>query len=181
MILQMQSNDSQRVPINRKPKLHDISSYLFNKLNCINEDGFLDLDFKISEDLSRELDEKIENYIIENKMKLEVSFGDILFTGTFDKYESHENTGLSSNEIGFLFVLDDDTSNFSLWRNCKKWTQHLNHEVESKIIEQNLYYREFFYSLWEDPKISLHLKYQYWLDEKVFDIYDDKHILRPKN
>ena len=173
----MQSNDSQRVPINRKPKLHDISSYLFNTMNCINEDGFLDLDFKISEDLSRELNEKIENYIIENKMK----FGDILFTGTFDKYNSHENTGLSSNEIGFLFVLDDDTSNFSLWRNCKKWTQHLNHEVESKIIEQNLYYREFFYSLWEDPKISLHLKYQYWLDEKVFDIYDDKHILRPKN
>ena len=70
MILQMQSNDSQRVPINRKPKLHDISSYLFNTMNCINEDGFLDLDFKISEDLSREVDEKIENYIIENKIKL---------------------------------------------------------------------------------------------------------------
>ena len=47
-------------------------------------------------------------------------------------------------------------------------------------IGKNLYYRDFFYSLWEDPKISLHLKYKYWLDEKVFDIYADKHILNQK-
>ena len=161
--------------INREPKLHDISTYLFSN-EIIDKNGFLNLDFKISEDLSRELDEKIENYIIENKVK----FGDILFTGTFDKYHTHENTGLSSNEIGFLFVLDEDCKDFALWRNCKNWTGHLNHVVESKIIEQNLYYREFFYSLWEDPKIDLHLKYNYWLDEKVFNIYDDLHILRPK-
>ena len=50
------------------------------------------MDFKISKDLSRELDEKIENYIIKNKMKLEVSFGDILFTGTFNKYYTEDNT-----------------------------------------------------------------------------------------
>ena len=87
---------------NRIPKLHDISTYLFSN-DIIDEDGFINLDFKISEDLSRELDEKIENYIIENKMKLEVSFGDILFTGTFNKYYTEDNTGLSSNDIGFLF------------------------------------------------------------------------------
>ena len=159
----------------QKPKLHDISTYLFSN-DIIDEHGFLNLDFKISEDLSRELDEKIENYIIENKVK----FGDILFTGTFDKYSTDDNTGLSSNEIGFLFVLDEDCADFALWRNCKKWTYHLNHIVKSKITENNLYYREFFYSLLEDPKIHLHLKYKYLLDEKVFDIYDELHILRPK-
>ena len=83
---------------NRIPKLHDISTYLFCN-DIIDEDGFINLDFKISEDLSRELDEKIENYIIENKMKLEVSFGDILFTGTFNKYYTEDNTGLSSNDL----------------------------------------------------------------------------------
>lgn len=166
MKLQIQS-------IDRKPKLHDISTYLFSD-DIINEDGFLDLDFKISEDLSRELDEKIENYIIENNIK----FGDILFTGTFDKYYTNDNTGLSSNEIGFLFVLDKDCADFALWRNCKKWTSHLNHKVESKIKKENLYYRDFFYSLMEDSKIHLHLKYQYSLDEKVFNIYDDLSILR---
>ena len=164
---------------NRIPKLHDISTYLFCN-DIIDEDGFINLDFKISEDLSRELDEKIENYIIENKMKLEVSFGDILFTGTFNKYYTEDNTGLSSNEIGFLFVLDEDCADFALWRNCKKWTGHLNHTVESKIKQEKLYYRDFFYSLMEDPKIHLHLKYQYSLDEKVFSIYDDLSILRPK-
>ena len=46
--------------------------------------------------------------------------------------------------------------------------------------EENLYYRDFFYSLMEDPKIHLHLKYQYSLDEKVFNIYDGLSILRPK-
>tara|TARA_B100000886_G_C20063642_1_gene342790 strand:+ start:280 stop:483 length:204 start_codon:yes stop_codon:yes gene_type:complete len=66
MSIQRNNEDKE---INLEPKLHDISTYLFSN-DVIDKDGFLNLDFKISEDLSRELDEKIENYIIENNINI---------------------------------------------------------------------------------------------------------------
>ena len=55
MSIQRNNEDKE---INREPKLHDISTYLFSN-DIIYDNGFLNLDFKISEDLSRELDEKV--------------------------------------------------------------------------------------------------------------------------
>lgn len=178
--MSIQTNDLQSESTDINPKLHDISTYLFNAMDCIDENGFLNSDFIITDDFSIELFEKIENYINDNSVK----FGDILFTGTFNKSNPEENVGFSSNDIGFLFVLDEDTilcPPFTPWRNCKSWTQHLCPSIEFKFKEQKLYYNDFFYSLRQDPKISQHLKYSYTLDDQVLDIYDNKHILRPNN